>query len=88
MSNPFENRTLQVGGPATDIAPVTPDDNTDLAHFAVALYAETGGSISFVTVQGQTRQVAVSDFSILPVGIRRVLATGTSALGIHAFIMP
>lgn len=83
MSNPFENRMPSLSGPALDIVPVTPNDSVDLDDVAVALYIETGGTISFVTVSGTTRSVSVSDFAILPVGTRRVLATGTTAVGIH-----
>ena len=87
MSNPFRNRTLPLGGPATDILPVTPSDNTDLALTATALYVETGGAVVVTTVRGQTRTVVVADLSILPVGTRRVLATGTTATGIHALVL-
>jgi len=85
MTNPFENRAPSLTGPATDIAPVTPNDGSDLATTAIALYVESAGTVSFVTVSGATRTVSVGDQSILPVGASRVLATGTTASGIHAF---
>jgi hypothetical protein len=84
MTNPFHNRAPSLSGPALDIVPVTPDDATDLPTVAVALYVETGGVVSFVTAKGNARSVAVADFTILPVGAERVLATGTTATGIHA----
>ncbi|MEN8831405.1 MAG: hypothetical protein ABF285_13080 [Pacificibacter sp.] len=84
MSNPFANRVPPLSGPALDIVPVTPNDIVDFPDVAVAVYVETGGSINFVTVNGNTRSVVVSDFSILPVGARRILASGTTASGIHA----
>lgn len=68
MTNPFANRAPSLSGPATDIAPVTPNDGTDLAKVALALYVETGGSVAFTTVAGEDRTVVVTDFSILPVG--------------------
>ncbi|MGI3211643.1 spike base protein, RCAP_Rcc01079 family [Roseovarius tibetensis] len=85
--NPFENRIKALSGPATDALPVTPDDITDLPHVAIGLYVETGGTLSIVTVTGETRSLAVADFSILPVGARRVNATGTTATGIHALVL-
>lgn len=85
--NPFENRALSLSGPATDIVPVTPSDAADLADVAAALYIETGGALSFVTVSGATRQVNVANFSVLAVGARRVLAAGTTASGIHALVL-
>jgi hypothetical protein len=87
LLNPFENRTSSLSGPATDILPVTPNDNTDLPEVAVALYVETGGTLSLVTARGSARTVSVADRSILPVGTRKVNATGTSATGIHAMVI-
>lgn len=84
MTNPFSNRTPSLNGPATDIQPVTPDDATDLPDVAVALYVESGGAISLVSAAGATRSVSVPDHSILPVGVARVMASGTTASGIHA----
>ncbi len=87
MINPFENRAVSLQGPATDIHPVTPDDSANLQAVAIALYVQTGGTVSFETVAGGERQLEVPDFSILPVGVRRVNATGTTASGIHALVL-
>ena len=87
MINPFTNRAGSLQGPATDIQPVSPSDSEDLSVTAIALYVETGGAISFVTVAGQQRQVELPDFAILPVGVRRVESTGTTASGIHALVL-
>lgn len=87
MNNPFENRTSSLSGPATDIVPVTPDDSADLADVAIGLFVETGGQITFVTARNGVRSVTVSDQTILPVGVKRVNATGTSATGIHAMVI-
>jgi len=85
--NPFTNRAASLTGPARDALPVTPSDTTDLMRVALGLYIETGGAICIDTVAGETRTLAVADFSILPVGVRRVRATGTSAAGIHALVL-
>lgn len=87
MTNPFARRTLPLNGPAADIVPVTPHDSTDLPDIAVALYVEQGGTLALTTVRGQARVVVVSDHAILPVGVRRVAATGTTASGIHALVL-
>ena len=87
MSNPFENRVSSLSGPATDLLPVTPDDVSALPEVAIALYVETGGALSIVTARGNARTVTVADRSILPVGVRQVNATGTSATGIHAMVI-
>lgn len=85
--NPFQSRTPTLSGPATDVFPVTPADDADLAQVAIALYIETGGTLVIDTVADQTRTVTVADFSILPLGVQRVRATGTTADGIHAMVL-
>ncbi|MBY5973674.1 hypothetical protein KUV28_15050 [Ferrimonas balearica] len=86
--NPFAHTPVQLSGIAKDLAPVTPDDSADLpGGVAIGLYVVSGGSLSVVTVSGQTRTFTVPDFSMLPLGIARVLATGTTAEGIHAFML-
>lgn len=87
MSNPFENRMPSLRGPATDMEPVLPSDLSDLPNVAVSLYVETGGAVSFESVAGGARTVTVGDNAILPVGVRKVLSTGTTASGIHAFVL-
>lgn len=85
--NPFAHRARSMSGPATDALPVTPDDSADLVHVAIALYVVTGGTLVVDTVAGETRSIDVADFSILPLGTRRVRATGTTATGIHALVL-
>ncbi|WP_111735895.1 spike base protein, RCAP_Rcc01079 family [Roseovarius amoyensis] len=85
--NPFANRALSLSGPAIDALPVTPDDTTDLSQVAIGLYIETGGTISIDTAAGGTRTLSVADFWILPLGVGRVRATGTTAAGIHALVL-
>tara|TARA_R110002072_G_scaffold190796_2_gene347689 strand:- start:328 stop:594 length:267 start_codon:yes stop_codon:yes gene_type:complete len=87
MSNPFSNRAPSLTGPAADALPVVPSDATDLAEVAIGLYVETGGALSIVTASGQQRTITLPDFSILPVGVQRVMATGTTASGIHALVL-
>lgn len=85
--NPFANRSHELSGPATDAMPVVPSDSVDLEHVAIGLYVQTGGTISLITAAGATRSIVVADFSILPLGVRRVRATGTTATGLHAMVL-
>lgn len=85
--NPFENRSNALSGPATDALPVTPSDTIDLTDVAIGLYVETGGVLNLDTVAGEMRTILVADFSILPLGVRRVRSTGTTASGIHALVL-
>lgn len=87
MSDPFRLRAASLAGPARDALPVTPSNSEDLSMPAIALYIETGGTLSVITATGATRSLSVADFSFLPLGIRRVRASGTTASGIHALIL-
>ena len=87
MQNPFARRTSSLSGPATDLVPVVPNNSNDLPRYALALYVETGGILQIDTIRGELRQVQVADFSLLPVGVRRVRASGTTAQGIHALTL-
>ncbi|MCK0126832.1 hypothetical protein MWU76_20755 [Gelidibacter sp. F2691] len=67
--------------------PVLPSDLSELPNTAVSIYVEVGGVVVFESVAGSTRSVLVADNSILPVGVRKVMSTGTTATGIHAFVL-
>lgn len=84
MKNPFEGRVTHVPAVAKDMVPVTPSDSADLENVVVGLYIEGAGAVTFVSYMGKTRTVNVPEFSVLQCGVRRVLATGTTATGIHA----
>ena len=85
--NPFAHRSRSIQGPATDAQPIAPNDTSDLPVVAIGLYVETGGTVVLDTVAGETRTIAVADFCILPLGVRRVRATGTTAQGLHALVL-
>jgi enoyl-CoA hydratase/carnithine racemase len=84
MFNPFANRAFDIGGPARDYAPVTPDDAAPLPQVGVGLYVEVGGAVRFLSEGGLERTVEVSDYGWILCGVRKVFATGTTASGIHA----
>lgn len=87
MSNPFRGRALSLQGPATDMIPVVPSDTIDISDSAIALYVETGGTLRVTTVVNTVRDLAVTDFSFMPLGVLRVHATGTTATGLHAMVL-
>lgn len=82
MASTFESHLLKPAGPFADIAPVTPNDSADLATSGV-LYVETGGALVIDTSRTASRTVNVANNSWLPVVVKRVRATGTTATGIH-----
>lgn len=73
---------------------VTPNDNADLVLSGGAitgidngalLYIGTGGTLTITTIGGQTVTLTnVGNGSYVPIQVRKVFATGTSALGIIA----
>lgn len=86
MIDPFTNRIPDLEGPYRDIREIVPSDLYNLKIFAVGLYVETGGTVSFVTTSGQSRQVVFGDNTTIHVGVRKVHQTGTTAEGIYALI--
>lgn len=78
--------TLRRAGFGTDMEPITPSDTADLPYRPIGIYVEGGGNISFIGRRGEVRTVAIDDFALLPVSVRRVLATGTTATGIFGII--
>lgn len=74
------------GGPGTDMFPITPDDEEDLPMPADALWIGSGGSVVVRTLKGATRSIPVGDFTLLPVAVVQVLATGTTASDIHGIV--
>lgn len=63
---------------------IVPNDDTELAPAPIALYIGSSGNVSVIAVRDSDPHtfVAVPAGSILPVIVRRVRATGTTASGI------
>lgn len=72
-----------INGPATHAAAVIPNDNNDLTHLCSALHIGISGDVRVVT-HGNETVTFVDVIGILPIRVRRVFATGTTALGIVA----
>lgn len=72
-------------GPAANAAAVTPSDSVDLATVSTALLASGAGVVS-CDLQGSGTSVLIPIGAgvVLPVRVRRVRATGTTATGIVA----
>jgi|TARA_R110000796_G_scaffold106972_6_gene217598 hypothetical protein len=64
---------------------VTPDDNNDLAIIGAIIFVGTGGNLEVTTVSGDTVIYKnLPDAYTLPVQVRRVKATNTTATDIIA----
>lgn len=73
----------QVTDPADNIAPVTPNDGTDLTAVTRALIVSVGGTLKVSLRDGSAVTVTVPA-GVLPIRVARVWATGTTATGITA----
>lgn len=61
-------------------AAITTSNTVDLPKFARALYIGVGGDVKVDTIDGSTLTFSgVSGGTILPVSVKRVYATGTTA---------
>lgn len=81
------NHGRDAGGPARRAAAVTPSDTADLTIYAKALYVGGAGNVRVLTVGGEDGDaVTFANHPVgwLPVQVRRVLATGTTATQIVA----
>lgn len=85
MKNPFTSRAVPVNGPAGDLVPVVPSDTVDLPFIGISLFVTTSGTVVFETPLGDApRTISVATGQIIPCGVTRVHATGTTA-EVHVF---
>ena len=81
------NHGRDASGPARRAAMVTPSDTVDLTAYAKALYVGAAGNVRVLTVGGEDGDaVTFANHPVgwLPVQVRRVMATGTTATQIVA----
>ncbi len=86
MYNPFSGKRGHLNGSVVDMLPVTPSNVTDLSQVAIGLYVTVAGDVTFHNVDGVSRTITVPDNFYLICSVSRVLATGTTATGIHAML--
>ena len=72
-------------GPAENAAAVTPNDSTDLTTITTALIVQVSGTIAVDMLGGQSVTIGALAGQYIPIRVRRVRATGTTATGIVAF---
>jgi hypothetical protein len=64
--------------------PITPSNTQDLAEITDSVYVGTGGDVAAVAEDGTVTIMTAPSGAILPIQIRRVNATGTTATGLIA----
>ena len=85
MADDFERYANSIEAPAFRAAAVTPNDSADLAATSRALYVGGAGNVRVTTAGGDTVTfTGVPAGAILPVRVRRVFSTSTTATTILA----
>lgn len=75
-----------ISAPGLSFAAVSPSDTADLTTAARGLFVGTGGNIAVIGVSDSASVVFknVASGTVLPLCVKRVLATGTTAADIVA----
>lgn len=69
------------------VYPITPDDSHDLSPWAQAISVGTAGNIKITDARGVVSiLLGVPAGYVLPVRVRRVWATSTTATNLHGYI--
>jgi len=76
--NPFLSAEGPSTGTAADIFPIFPSDVKPLSKIPVALYCGESGTVAVTTASGADRIFPVQAFSVIPIGVQLVKATGTT----------
>lgn len=87
MSDRFSSHAPSLTGPASSGFAITPDDTQPLFETTRALFIGIGGNLAVEMASGAVVSFApVSDGTLLPLRVVRVLATGTTAQAIIGLI--
>lgn len=78
-NNPFERKSSTLGDPVRDVRDPVLSDTVEEEVVAIGMRVSTAGDVSFVTVRGRTVVLTVTAGEYVPIGVRRVNATGTTA---------
>ncbi|MBO6758136.1 MAG: hypothetical protein JJ902_17500 [Roseibium sp.] len=83
----FSDHSIALDSPASDGFAIVPNDSVDLPEVTRAVYVGVSGSIRTVTAGGGELVLdgAVAG-TLIPVRVKRVYATGTTAAGLVALV--
>lgn len=89
MPNDLLLSGMDASSVGTDLVPIVPNNDQDLPTLARAIrckHAGTAGDVRFLSWDGNIRTTDIARGEVLLVAVRRVYATGTTALGLEAVI--
>lgn len=85
MQNPFQYNSPGLDGMVRRWVQVTPSDTADNVQggtaIGVAIYVENAGDVAFHDLDGVAITMPIPANGSLPTSVRRILATGTGAVG-------
>ena len=83
MADLYAHSSPSLTSPAIDGTMISPDDAVDLPHVTRAIYVGTGGQIAAELASGvAVNLVGVAGGTLLPLRVRKILASGTTAANI------
>lgn len=81
----FQDSGVAGGAPSPDASPAEISNTVDLPNFTRALYVGGGGNLKVKMMRGtEVTFASVPTGAVLPICVRRVFATGTTATQIIA----
>lgn len=87
MQDRYDGHASSFDGPANHGFAVTPNDATDLSEVTRALYVGGGGALVVVLHSGAELVLQnVGAGTLLPLRVRRVKATGSTAAGVVGLV--
>ena len=86
MTDVFAGRQSGLESPATDLYEIVPDDAADLSLWVRAITATEPGTVRVTAIGGSAATLYVGAGSVLPVRVRKVWATGTTAAGVVGLV--
>lgn len=82
----FAAYSSALDSPASDVFPITPDDDTDLAVATRAIRADTGGDVVLIAMAGPERTCKFANGETRAIRATRIKATGTTATGLEGMV--
>jgi hypothetical protein len=88
MADPYQTMQPGLTSPAFAAIAVTPNDGADLANVSRGLWVGQGGDVAVILATDTASVIIanVSGGSLLPIRVKRVLATGTTATALVALL--
>jgi hypothetical protein len=80
----YKDRVLSINAPARKAVAVTPSDTADLASVPRSLFIGVDGDIAVIMADDTASVILKNATGMLPIMVKRVLATGTTATNIIA----